>query len=60
MPIQYSDEFKKKAVYLLKEVVNKEGTIVINGEQINNVRELVKFLGISTYTLYQWKKELVK
>lgn len=60
MPIKYSDGFKAKAVFLLKELVEKKGEVIIEGKVIKNVRELVKFLGISTYSLYKWKMEMLK
>ena len=54
----YSDEFKAdclKRLELLKEL----GTLNFEGVQIKNVRELVKFLGISSYTIYKWLKEAI-
>jgi len=52
---KYTESFKIMCVdklTLLKEV----GIINIDGIQIKNVRELVEFFGISSYTLYQWNK----
>jgi len=52
----YSEEYKSKCVGLLE--LLKENTLTIEGAQIKNVRELVKFLGISSYSIYKWQKEM--
>ena len=53
----YSEEYKLECVGKL-ELLNKRGTINLEGVQIKNVRELVKFLGISSYSIYKWYKEI--
>ncbi len=53
----YSEEFKLECVGKLG-LLNEKGTINLDGVQINNVRELVKFLGISSYSIYKWYKEI--
>ena len=53
----YSEEFKLECVGKL-ELLNEKGTINLDGVQIKNVRELVKFLGISSYSIYKWYKEI--
>ena len=40
------------------ELLKELGTINIDGVQIKNVRELVAFLKISSYSLYKWQKQL--
>lgn len=52
---KYTEVFKRKAVALLSEL-NEKGTIVIDSIEIKNVRELVKFLNVSNYSLYGWNK----
>jgi len=52
----YSDEFKSQAVHLLYKL-KKEGTVQVDSDlNVNNVRELVAFLDISSYSLYKWQK----
>ena len=53
----YNDGFKLDCVSKL-ELLKEKGTINLDGVQIKNVRELVKFLGISSYTIYKWVKEM--
>lgn len=53
----YNDGFKLECVSKL-ELLKEKGTINLDGVQIKNVRELVKFLGISSYTIYKWVKEM--
>lgn len=53
----YSEIFKMKCVAKL-ELLKELGTINIEGVQIKNVRELVAFLEISSYSLYKWQKAL--
>ena len=53
----YSEEYKLECVGKL-ELLNEKGTINLDGVQIKNVRELVKFLGISSYSIYKWYKEI--
>lgn len=50
---KYNDEFKANAVKCLV-VLKKEGCIEVGSVDCFNVRQLVKELGISSYTLYQW------
>lgn len=57
MAKKYSEEFKKNAVALLKEVKEK-GFTMYSGTYIENVRDLCKILGISSYTLYKWRDEV--
>lgn len=50
---KYSEQFKAEAtnsLFLLK----SNGMVEIGEVECYNVRELVKELGISSYTLYQW------
>ena len=54
--MQYNQGFKKQSLALL-ERLNENGELNIKGMVIRNVRELVSHLGISSYTLYAWKKE---
>lgn len=57
---KYSEEFKANAVRCLV-VLKKEGCIEMGGVDCFNVRQLVKELGISSYTLYKWYgKAIVK
>jgi len=53
----YSEEYKLECVGKL-ELLKEKGTINLDGVQIKNVRELVKFLGISSYSIYKWYKEI--
>lgn len=53
----YSEEDKLECVGKL-ELLKEKGTINLDGVQIKNVRELVKFLGISSYSIYKWYKEI--
>ena len=54
MAKKYTKKFKEKALSWLK-YLNENGKIELSGEIITNVRDLVKFLKISSYTLYSWK-----
>lgn len=56
---KYSKEFKKKALSWLK-VLNEKGSIELSGEIITNVRDLVEFLEISSWTLYNWRDKMFK
>ena len=60
MPIVYSEEFKKKAIALYNELLSNQGEVIIKEVEIGTIRELVRYLGISTYTLYKWKREMEK
>lgn len=57
MPKKYEPEFKKNAVELLN-LLRSEGSIRNDekGYKIQNVKELCQYLGVSTYTLYEWEK----
>ena len=52
----HSEKFKIECVSKL-ELLQELGTINIKGVQIKNVRELVNFLGISSFSIYKWQKE---
>ena len=54
---KYSDEFKISSVAKL-ELLNEKGTIKLDGVQIKNVRQLVAFLDVSSYSLYKWVNEI--
>ena len=59
MTKKYDIGFKENAVQYLRElkiygIVNVAGI----SEPIGNVRDLVSALGISSYTLYKWDKEI--
>lgn len=60
MPKVYEEDFKKHAVSLLELLNFAKGTIVIKDTEIKTVRDLVKYLGISSWTLYEWRKEIKK
>lgn len=51
----YTEGFKRKAVALLTEL-NKEGVVIIDGTEIKNVRQLCFHLGISSWSIYNWKE----
>lgn len=51
----YSKNFKQQAVKSLAQL-KELGIITVNNQEIKNVRELVKMLGISSKTLYGWVK----
>jgi hypothetical protein len=52
----YTEKFKVKAVSLL-EAYRRYGTIVVDGVKIQNMRELIAFLKVSSKSLYDWEKE---
>jgi len=53
----YSDQFKREALtHLLR--LDRGYKTYIDGLEILNVRELCISLGISSYSLYQWKKSI--
>ena len=54
---KYNEQFKINAVGLLRKL-KEQGIIVIDSIEIKNVRMLVHELGISSYTIYKWNKEL--
>lgn len=56
---KYTKEYKKKVVSWLR-LLNKKGEIELSGEIITNVRALVKFLDISSQTLYNWVSKSFK
>ena len=53
----HEQKFKLECVAKL-ELLNELGTINIDGVQIKNVRELVNFLGISSFSIYKWNREI--
>ena len=53
----HEEKFKMECVAKL-ELLKELGTINIDGVQIKNVRELVNFLGISSFSIYKWNKEI--
>jgi len=59
MTKKYDIGFKQNCVQYLREL-KIDGIVKIAGisEPIENVRDLVKALGISSYTLYKWDKEI--
>ena len=59
MTKKYDIGFKSNCVQYLREL-KIDGIVNIAGisEPIRNVRALVKALGISSYTLYKWDKEI--
>lgn len=57
MPREYSEDFKAKAVACYNELLANQGEVIIKEVEIGTIRDLVKYLGISTFTLYKWKKE---
>lgn len=59
MTKKYDIGFKQNAVQYLREL-KIDGMVSIAGisEPIMNVRDLVKALNISSYTLYKWDKEI--
>ncbi|GAH44275.1 unnamed protein product [marine sediment metagenome] len=59
MTKKYDIGFKQNCVQYLREL-KIDGSVNIAGisEPIENVRDLVKALGISSYTLYKWDKEI--
>jgi len=55
---KYDMQFKSYAVGLLRKL-KKEGIIGVgDGVEVKNVRELVANLGVSSYSIYKWEKEL--
>lgn len=53
----YTEAFRECAVRFLINLT-KEGTVEVDSDiYVNNVRELVAFLGISSYSLYKWQRE---
>lgn len=54
MGSKYDYGFKQDAVRLLAKLKN-EGSFVKAGVSINNVRDLVRYLDISSQTLYRWE-----
>lgn len=59
MTKKYDIGFKGNAVQYLREL-KIDGIVRVAGisEPIENVRDLVKALGISSYTLYKWHNEI--
>lgn len=59
MTKKYDIGFKQNCVQYLREL-KIDGSINVAGisEPIENVRDLVSALGISSYTLYKWDKEI--
>jgi len=59
MTKKYNENFKQNAVQYLREL-KIDGIVKVAdiSEPIENVRDLVKALGISSYTLYKWDKEI--
>ena len=59
MTKKYTENFKQNAVQYLREL-KIDGSVNIAGiiKPIENVRDLVKSLGISSYTIYKWDKEI--
>ena len=58
MPFKYSQIFKDNALHLWEELEEKN-EIEIKGIVIKNVRELCSYLGISSYTLYNWRDKKI-
>ena len=57
MAKRYSEIFKQKAVKNLDEL-RHNGFVDIDGYRFANVRELCRELGISSYTIYKWDKNV--
>lgn len=57
--VKYEDSFKEKALDLLSEL-KRVGYVDYNGEMSFNVRDLCKTLGVSSKSLYSWKKAEIK
>ena len=59
MTKKYTENFKQNAVQYLREL-KIDGSVNIAGisEPIENVRDLVSALQISSYTIYKWDKEI--
>ena len=59
MTKKYTENFKQNAVQYLREL-KIDGSVNIDGisEPIENVRDLVSTLQISSYTIYQWDNEI--
>lgn len=51
---RYTKKFKEKAVSWLN-LLKEQGSIELSGEEITNVKELITFLGVSSYSLYKWR-----
>ena len=58
MGVKYTQEFRESAVALLNAVNNNE-EVRIDGELIYSVKQLCLKLKISSYSLYEWKKQLI-
>ena len=50
----YTKKFKEKAVSWLN-LLKEQGSIELSGVEITTVKELITFLGVSSYTLYKWR-----
>lgn len=53
----YTEVFKKRALLLLSEL-NEKRSVKIDKKTITNVRDLVRALGISKDSIYNWRKQI--
>ena len=53
----HEQKFKLECVAKL-ELLKELGKLELDGVQIKNVRELVNFLGISSFSIYKWNREI--
>lgn len=53
---KYTEVFKSNAVAMLREI--QIGVCKIGDKYIGNVRDLCKYLELSTHTIYTWNKQI--
>lgn len=58
MGTKYSNEFKERALVFLN-LIRQNKTVSIDNDQVINVRSLCAKLGISSYSLYEWEKQII-